>query len=548
MRKYLYLTSLLALSACFGGGSGGGDSVPASGASVALFDGLISQEGVASNHNITNMTSGIVVATDGSSHAVRSGHVSSGGRDYNVYDLSDVQFKIAENPDMASFQFAIDNGTGRIAKVTETLGGVSDTITRIGDTQRFNGPMFELVKNGSDRALYRLADTGQLMTETLDAAVPTDNEEINSICGSGLANCHWNYIDEILDIGTSARNSDPNADPDIALTFSDFGKFNPVYRSKNKNLTNAMLVALHTQVEIDENTTITVQDYIRQYLSDENNTDTAALTAWLTAKGAGVLVGEDQEYHTYAQQENEFANSQDYQLFAGGYAIKNGALVETLTPTNGNTFSGKAIGRVYTSIQQSNGSDRAALLSKYGFDKAQPIHSVISGEDVYWYNGVQYNDVDALPEGAGTPVDANSVGHDTAAYYETMGATLEVNSGNGDATLTMPFEDFYTVTTTRTVDGNNVTYETTFTDKSDDLEPWFVRENPSAATETEEVGNFGYYGIDTPTEAAGTIAVSDETSISATITDPINPTGPQLNTTGTREWEFQGAYGMTKDN
>lgn len=502
MKKYLYLTSLLALSACFGGGSGGGDSVPASGASVALFDGLISQEGVASNHNITNMTSGIVVATDGSSHAVRSGHVSSGGHDYNVYDLSDVQFKIAENPDMASFQFAIDNGTGRIAKVTETLGGVSATIDRIGDTQRFNGPMFEYVSNTNDGAVtHRIVDDGTITMDYLE-----------SIAATG-SNGHWNRIDEILDINTEGTE----------LTFSDFGNFNPVYRSKHKNLNETMLAHIRD-----------AEAHITEYLNDENNTDTDDLIDWLTDQGYNDLVGDNHNYKTLDEREDEFANSKDYQLFAGGYAIQHGQLVDTLTPTDGMHFTGKAIGRVYSSIQ-SNGVDRAELLNQYQI----PYYTEDGGQNKTYYladgngNVTSYTEAtvpDAIKDAA---QHINSAGHDMAEVYAANNATLEINGDT--ATLSMPFaaQGFYDVTATKVGDAD-ATFE--FDNKNSNLPTYLAKDASVDTTETSD--RFGYYGIDTPSEAAGTVRYYNEKVLNGTVDEP----------NAWREWEFQGAYGMTKNN
>lgn len=520
MKKYLYLTSLLALTACFGGGSGtGGGTAPAptANASVALFDGLISPEGVSSNHEITQMTSGVIVSNDGASYAVRSGHVTSGGHTYNVYDLGDVDFKIAENPsDYFNFKLATD-GSGRIEQITEHLGGETAVINRIGETERFNGPIFELVKNsGSDEALYRVADTGQ---DFDDLAIP---ENLTTVCAGG---CHWNRIDEVYGINTVAGKG---ATPDIALTYSDFGKFNPVYRSKHKNLDDDMLTAIRAQ-EADINA-----------LLDNNDTD--GLAEYFAAHSELAPDG-NHSYHTATQQEEEFADSKDFQLFAGGYAIKNGQMVDTLVPTNGMTFTGKAIGRIYTSVQTKGYSNRAELLSNYGYDKTQPIYSVVGGDPVYYYKGVQYTDLGSIPTGAGTPIDANDVGHDMAEVFTTTNenpATLIVTSDTGSATLTMPFENFYTVTTESTVNGDNVTYSTTFSDAAGvALDERYARDAQGDITETSEIGNFGYYGINTPSEAAGTIRVKDTAVLDGS-------TGN--NPTAWREWEFQGAYGMTKDN
>ena len=494
MKRYIFLTSVLALAACGGGSGGGGTST----ANDIMASGLVSPSSATSNHVLTDMTSAIVVANDGSSSAVRSSSVTLKGKTYNIYDLSDVKFYIAENPEMGNFKFKV-NRDHKITQITETLGDVSATVDRIGDTQRFNGPMFEYVSNTNDGAVtHRIVDDGTISMDYLE-----------NIAATGTGG-HWNRVDEILDINTEGTG----------LTFSDFGKFNPVYRSKHKNLNEDMLAQIRA-----------AEGYITEYLNDENNTDTDDLIDWLTTNEYNLLLpGDGHSYKTVAEREDEFENSKDYQLFAGGYAIQHGQLVDTLTPTDGMHFTGKAIGRVYSSIQ-SDGVDRAALLDQYEI----PYYTEDGEQNRTYHIGttVYAPGDDVPPEVVAAAVHINKAGHDMANAYAIDNATLEINGDT--ATLSMPFaaQGFYDVTATK-VGNADATFE--FANKSDDLPTYLAKDATVDTTETSD--RFGYYGIDTPSEAAGTVRYYNEKVLDGTVDEP----------NAWREWEFQGAYGMTKDN
>ncbi len=579
MKKLFLLTSVLAIAACGGGGggSGGGGVAPTplsdAGAVRAAF---LTGAPANANTELTSMTSAIVVRDDNSEPAIyRSAARHYNDKDYTVYELSDIEFHIAENP-AGSFKFTVDDH-GTITEISETLeGGTVDHIQRIGTSQRFNTPIFEYVqdkyakvgedvftmtndeatvlatmksvlenryglhdgtwvkeannwryKNSDesyaefdqttmisdnigamemeiekaynfsdgkwvvvgenlqyqeygDKALKRVADTGQDM-DALDAVAP-----------SALG--HWNRIDEVLDISTEGEA--------VGLTFSDFGRFNPVYRSKHKGLDSSMISAIRNQHAAD--------------LDDALDADKSSDEILSLSITAGMRADADaHDYKTAAERETEFNTSEDFQLFAGGYAIKDGALVDSLTPGNNTSYTGTAIGRVYTSIQ-SNGVDRTAYLHAHGFE-----YDNNSGDGY---------------------VDANKVGHDVAKSFKTNAATLTVD-GSGNQTIYMPFfkagvgdDKFYNVTITgdsMTLDALNAQNEA-HEDMIDSRYQVYGALDHIVDAETNI--NSGFYGVETPSEAAGTARMYSEENLYESGSNYV-----------TREYELQAAWGMKKD-
>lgn len=439
MKKIAILTSVLVLAAC-GGGHNGGEI---NDAEAFMRSGFISDSAKASNGNLTSMTSGIVVAKDGSGSAVRSATKTYNGKEYAVYTLDDVKFLIAQDPTNGHFQFNIDEN-GRVDSVKENLGGIEGELVRIGDTARFNAPMFEYVKDGGDNAKWRVVDDGSVTIEDLTAIATA----------KGLTGGHWNRIDEVLDIKTFGS--------DLGLQFSDFGHFNPVYKTKNKQLTTDDLIA--------------------------------------SARAGTLNRGSDlDKSKTESEMENEFTNSQDYQLFAGGYAISGTQIKDTLTPTAGMNFKGTAHGRIYTSIQTkgTEGANRGDYLNAYDIAYTDPTNA----------------------------------GHDMAKTFVTNNATLNVNADS--QVLTMPFSEqgFYDVTVTK----NNVSNTSTIA-----FDNWGGNSRQYqidvGGTQTPEYNvKMGYYGINTPTEAAGVVQYRTENVLAG---------DTETDNYATREWEFQAAYGM----
>ncbi len=429
----------LAVAACGGGGSnhaGGGYVAPRA---------AVTPIAAASNHQITNMSSEIVVSSNSSDpiSVVGSATVERDGVTYTSYRLDDIKLFTAENLDSPSRSYVnlqLNDTTGEIDAVKVSLGGTEASVVRA-DATTFAGPIFEYVADGDDKALLRVVDNGQQDMAALNALASQN----------GLTGGHWNRVDERMVFGTHGK--------DIGLQYADFGYFNPVYRSKNYNLVN-----------------------------DDD----------ITKSRLGTRTSGENTYRTDEQFNQELA-SQDYQLFAGGYAISGTSMLDTLIPENNTTYSGKALGRVYASIQ-SDGVDRTPYLA-------------------YW------------------DVPGGQDGHDMAKAYTTSMATLSIGA-DGTQILSMPFnshsdtaDTFYDVTVTKTA-GGDVSFG--FAGTPNELQ---YRRNESEGN-IEQDFNPGYYGVNTPVEAAGTARYYTEQNIGQ---------DPDAATDVTREWEFQAAYGMKKD-
>jgi len=456
MKKLAILASGLALAAC---GGGGGGSHSGSSASVYVPPREAVTSAVAtSNAQITNMPSEIVVASNSSDPVSVVGSVSteSGGVTYTSYRLDDVKLLMAENLDTTGHSYVnleLNDETGEIDAVKMVVGG-EDSGRNVRDGNLFQGPIFEYVPDGDDRADFRVVDNGQ------DMAALNALETANSLSGG-----HWNRVDERMvftSLGATA-----------GLQYSDFGHFNPVYRSKNKALTS--------DADID-------------------------------AARAGTLNRDSDRDKKRTNSEFEAAiNKEDYQLFAGGYAISGTTMVDTLTPQNSTSYTGNAVGRIYASIQ-GDGAGRAAKLAG-------------------WVPFDLDTDSDGIPD---SYVNANAAGHDMAKAYTTSAATMTIGS-DGSQTLYMPFntasdtaDTFYDVTVTQATPGSDPVFA--FTGTPSDMQ---YKENtaPNPA-KTESSLTAGYYGVNTPVEAAGTARYATE---------------QDLGDGFRREWEFQAAYGMKID-
>lgn len=444
MKKITILISALVLAACGGGGSnhtsGGG------GASYVAPRPAVTAAVATSNQEITNMPSEIVVASNSSDpvSVVGSITIDNGGVTYTSYRLDDVKLFTAENLDTSGHSYInleLNDSTGEIDAVKMMVGGeASGRIERdTTDTTTFAGPIFEYVPDGDDQAVFRVVDNGQNM------AALTALETTNSLSGG-----HWNRVDERMVFGTYGK--------DIGLQYADFGYFNPIYRSKNINLTT----------------------------DDEIN----AARAGTLDRGSSL-----DKKHTDGEF-SELLTREDFQLFAGGYAISGTTMVDKLTPEPSTSYTGKALGRVYVSIQ-SDGIDRTPYLATW---------DVPGGQD----------------------------GHDMAKAYTTSSAIMEIGA-DGTQTLSMPFnthsdtaDTFYDVTIAKAPEA-----DATFTFTGTPSELQYRRNDTESNIESDFTP--GYYGVNTPVEAAGTARYYAEQAIGIG-TDDV-----------TREWEFQAAYGMKKD-
>ena len=105
MKKIALLTSILALTACGGGGGSGGSNADR----TRPFDSgrIVSNETYNSNRNVTSMVSRLLIARDGSGRTLaRSG--STDFPDYDEYDLSDVNFNLADEGFGGIIRFGVD--------------------------------------------------------------------------------------------------------------------------------------------------------------------------------------------------------------------------------------------------------------------------------------------------------------------------------------------------------------------------------------------------------------------------------------------------------
>jgi hypothetical protein len=479
MKKSILLTSILALAACSFGGGGGH-----SGSGVAPREAITNTSSLTSNQEVTSMASEILVANGESPVVTRSGKVSQGGVTYTSYRLDDVKLYAAEasHTGNAYLQLGMD-AEGRIDRVKMVIDGNGGDIARTGSEQ-FEGPIFEyvrdeihtvenqtLVATEDARNNYRESqhwdDDGKWVQKNGKwQYVEFGDEAVIRVADTGqtkaqldakyknLSGGHWNHIVEVMNVETYGADIDGNG---THLQYADFGHFNPVYRTKDLDLQSDGTYTKH-----------------KEHSNDEVNAELA---------------------------------EQDYQLFAGGYAISGTSMAAnrpSLNPENNTTYKGTAIGRVYVSIS-GGGDGREAKLAAWNV----PYDNV--GGDGYTENA----------------------GHDMAKLYTTKEATMTIGA-DGTQTLYMPFnsesdtaDTFYDVTIVKNANGtiNAPVFEGT----PNELQ--YVRNTEESNAEGDF--NPGYYGVNTPSEAAGTARYRTKQNI-----------GDGFK----REWEVQAAYGMKKQN
>lgn len=459
MKKYAILTSVLALAACGGGGHGGNG-----GGIVApdTLSGRISDAAAGSNQAVTKMKSQVIVSDKTSVDLSRSATATVGGVTFTSYDLSDVKLYAADDEHTSNGYLKIGmDDNGRIEKITMNVGEVGAPVERVGETNRFKGPIFEYVEDG-DQAAYRIANTGQTAAD-LDT-LKTQLIAQGKIHDGG----HWNMVNEEMDVVTLGGDIDGNG---TALQYADFGHFNPVYTTKYKNvdgLTNEQMAAARNGESLGRGDEL-----------DKVNGDFDAEMA-----------------------------AEDYQLFAGGYAIQGTELKASLDAPRGAEFKGKAIGRVYTSVSV----DENAFANNEDAEAARIAQAA------------------AARGGEGYSTD-----HDINKAFTTTEATLKIDA-NGKQTLEMPFythssdpaNKFYDVKLVKKADG---TYEApvftgTPTDTRHNLYDALNEGNVK-----EKSFNPGYYGVNTVSEAAGTARLYSEEDLGNHVQ---------------REYEVQAAYGMKR--
>ena len=485
MKKYFILTSILALTACGGGSGGGGSHVtPSSGRPSVNNDITVPEElagrvtATTSNSAITGMNSEVIVSDHSNVALARTPHTitNQDGVTFTSYRLEDIKLYAADSShtDNGYLQIGMNEETGRIENMKLVVGGVGAPADRVSETNQFRAPILEFVRDeykgsvsaagisglddpaleaerashnwstkgywvldGEDYKYYKLGDQAVYRT------VETANMTFENLQNLNLVGGHWNRIDEVMNVETYGKDIGNNK----KLQYSDFGHFNPVYATKDVRITGG--------------------DATHGWNAVENKNETAKL--------------------------NEKLAKEDYQLFAGGYAIQGTTLQDSLDrPTNA-VYKGMAIGRVYTSISGDNNDARESHFEEYH----------ITGD-----------------------------GHDIAKAFTTKKATMTIE--NGKQTLYMPFNTysddeeskFYDVTLVKNADGTieNPVFTGTPTNAEHGL-------HDALEHVQETTFNPGYYGVNTATEAAGTARLYSEKDLGGGVK---------------REYEVQAAYGMLK--
>lgn len=448
------MTSVLALAACGGGGGHGGASVNA----PDTLNARITDAAAASNQAITAMKSQVIVSNKTSGDLSRSATETVGGVTFTSYDLSDVKLFAADadHTDNGYLKIGMDDN-GRIEKITMNIGEVGAPVQRVGEGNRFKGPIFEYVES-SDQAAYRISNTGQTAEDL--AALKAELIAQGKIHDGG----HWNMVNEEMDVVTLGGDIDGNG---TALQYADFGHFNPVYRQKYKN--------------VDE------------------------LTAeQMAAARNGESLGRGPELDKVNNRFDDEMAAEDYQLFAGGYAIRGTEMKDTLAVPRGAEFKGKAIGRVYTTVSV----DKDAFENSAEAEAARTTQAAAAGY---------------------------STDHDINKAFVTTEATLKIDA-NGKQTLEMPFythsddpsNRFYDVKLVKKADGTIEAPVFTGTPTNADHNLYNALEGDNVK---EASFNPGYYGVNTASEAAGTARLYSEENL-----------GDHVQ----REYEVQAAYGMKR--
>ncbi len=519
MKKYLLLTSILALAAC-GGGSGGGGSHGGPGAPVLpdIPDGMrsaISTENASSNELVTKMKSEIVVADKGGkSYLARTPMAIAGadGYTFTSYRLDDVKFFAADADTTNDGYLNLGiNENGKIDSMYMVVGGngarPDQAIARDGETSTFKAPIFEYVTDelkGSvatntlpldpdartaaleaERNSHKWSQKGywnyntstdkyeywELGDEAVYRTVGVANYDALTALESSehLSGGHWNRTDEVMPVVTYGKNIDGNG---TSLQYSDFGHFNPVYENK------------------------------RVYLNGGSEA-----TGWThDASKSGTYKENDKFAEELA--------AEDYQLFAGGYAIKGDGTMTggrpSLEPVIGATYKGMAIGRVYTDIHFADGMDdgqRAPYLTAYG---------ITSGD-----------------------------GHDIAKKFTTYDATMKITQSGDQVvqTLNMPFnthavgDKYYDIEIKQV---GNVVNSVNFTGDESDITSQYRLHGAEDHWDMDHATfEPGYYGVNTPSEAAGTAAIR----ASEYDAGPDKSLGTGK---AERNYEVQAAWGMIK--
>ena len=490
MKNLFLIASVLMLAACGGGSGGGGGGSSSGGRTLApldltLPDGVretVSSEVAESNSHVTSLKSSILVASSGGrTQFVRSASsplTNDSGVTFISYDLEDVKLRPADYdvPDNAYLKIGLD-ANGQVDEMTivmgelngqEVGGAVARAENSTAGNARFNGPIFEYVKdkyakvNGSE---FYMANNEEAMRNAIATAMnfntivegsgwkmvggawKCDTEGAHHFavwCPDGQNEVEYSVGATTADMETAIKNiynfRDGKWETDTSgnLKYREYGN-DALYRmAAADSVTMGDLNEIAEDLpmghwnRIDETMEVVslgggaglqysdFGHFNPVYSEKKININGKDGNNWLVDPAT---LGDSVKTNTGEEMEEEFAGK-DYQLFAGGYAVSGTDLLPTLNTPRNSTFTGNAIGRVYVSFE-GNGEDKSDELAYW---------NVTSGD-----------------------------GHDIAMDFTTTNAQLTVNA-NGKETLSMPFEDFYTVTVER--NGNTVNYA--FTGTPDD--------------------------------------------------------------------------------
>ena len=201
---------------------------------------------------------------------------------------------------------------------------------------------------------------------------------------------------------------------------------------------------------------------------------------------------------------NKETDHESVMVFSGGYDI----LPEAIKPENGAKYKGTAIGVITASIGGTDGALSAAKKALYEHKWEDQTHGI-------------YNQSET-------------------AKLVTKNAELEIDS-NGKTILSMPFGSKGTATDTK-LSGDDAAVQWYDVKINDGV---FTFETPEGKTITKRFShdddtgdnpkkelNYGYYGVNSPAEATGTVVYEQKHDLGDNNT--------------TREFNFQAAYGMAK--
>ncbi len=414
----------------------------------------------------------------------------------------------AREPASPAVVAANNNITSLATEILVGNAGASPVVLRSGSVS-YNGHDYRSYRlddvklniAGADDSQYVKFDinttTGEInkivKATTAPGAKPTNINRMKNSSGS-MINDFGGPVFEFVEQNTGkilARVAD-----DGTMTYSQLDKrFHPVDRTTGSRIRGQWnrvdeKVALAAYGN-DETLQLQYSDFGKfnpVYLSKHDNiTDNSLLAKIRNYEKTGDdqyklnRVG-DLDFYNTADWEDLVAQADGYQYFAGGYAVSGTTLSDTLVPENSTEYNGKAIGRVR----------KGDTAHEFMTDKAQLVIDSSGNQTL----SMKFN--------SNTSAGSESFYDVTVTNPDNPEFTFGAHAGVDSAYL-------------RDADTPGVTADT----------PINVQQN----------WNSGFYGIDNPVEAAGTVHYSETVSGTESGTPFEN-----------RVWEFQGAYGAKIHN